>query len=53
MEDKRCSKCGSTEDAEVIQLFQVCVACGEPSAIDTLIYELRVSYGWRDGNLPR
>jgi hypothetical protein len=49
----RCSKCGSTEDADVIEAVGLCVACAERDAIDSLIQDLRVSYGWRDGNVDR
>jgi hypothetical protein len=55
MEDKtpRCSKCRSTEDAVVIEAVGLCVACAERDAIDSLMRDLRVSYGWRNGNVDR
>ena len=55
MEDKtpKCSQCGSTEDADVIETIGLCVACAEPKAIDRLMHDLRESYGWRDGNVGR
>ena len=57
MEDKtsrsRCSKCGSTEDADVVEVVGLCVACAERDAIDRLMQDLLVSYGWRDRNVDR
>ena len=49
----RCSKCGSTEDADVIEAVGLCGACAERDAIDSLMQDLRVAYGWRDGNVVR
>lgn len=46
-ETLRCSKCGSTEDPDVIEAVGLCVACAEREAIDRLLQDLRVSYGAR------
>jgi hypothetical protein len=35
----------------VIEAIGLCAACAERKAIDSLMRDLRVSYGWRDGNV--
>jgi len=52
-ETPKCSKCGSTEDADVIEAVGLCVACAERDAIGSLMQDLRVSYGWRHGDVDR
>ena len=56
MEDKtalRCSKCGSTEDTDVIEAIGLCAACADRAAVDSLMRDLRESYGRREGNVDR
>ena len=47
MKDKTlsCSKCGSTEDADVIEAIGLCASCANREATARLIKDLRVSYG--------
>jgi hypothetical protein len=50
MEDRmlRCSKCGSTEDVDVIEAIGLCAACADHDAKDILMKDLWRSYGWHD-----
>jgi hypothetical protein len=41
------------EDADVIEAVGLCVACAERDAIDSLMRDLQVNYGSRDGNVDR
>jgi hypothetical protein len=55
VEDKtlRCSKCGSTEDADVIEAIGLCAACADREAVDSLMQDLRGSYGRSEGQVDR
>ena len=50
---RRCSDCGFTEDADVIEATGLCTTCAHRAAIDGLMRAFRANYEALDRNAER